>query len=83
MGTIRVKPGQSVEAGQPLGIVADDTFEGSTLAQFTVYYLDKAKAFTDAHSFTYLIPPFNTTTHPAGVVLQQGLFIRLISQKAL
>ncbi len=74
MGTIMVKLGQLVEAGQPLGTVADDTFEGNTLAQFTVYYLDKVKAFTEAHSFSYLVPTFYTTTHPAGVVLQQGAF---------
>jgi murein DD-endopeptidase MepM/ murein hydrolase activator NlpD len=72
-GTIMVKAGQSVEAGQPIGIVADDTFEGNTLMQLTVYYLDRAKAFTDAgHSFTYVIPAFYSTNAPAGIMLQQG-----------
>lgn len=74
-GTILVKEGQQVEAGEPIGVVADDTFEGNMLVQFTVYYLDRAKAFIDTgHSFTYVIPTFYSTTTPVGVMLQQGAF---------
>lgn len=74
-GTLMVKEGQRVEAGQPLGVVADDTFEGNTVAQFTVYYLVKSTNLTDkGYTHSYVIPTFYTTANPSGVLLQQGAF---------
>jgi Peptidase family M23 len=72
-GTILVKEGQSVEAGQPLGVVADDTFENTTVMQFTVYYLAQSRAFKDDnHPFEYVIPVFCSKDTPNGAVLQQN-----------
>jgi murein DD-endopeptidase MepM/ murein hydrolase activator NlpD len=74
-GLIWVKEGQWVEAGEPIGIVADDTFEGNTVVQFTVYYLPKSNAFNEnSHAYSYVIPTFYSTTSPGGVLLQQGAF---------
>lgn len=74
-GLIWVKEGQLIEAGEPIGIVADDTFEGNTVAQFTVHYLPKSKAFNaDSYDYSYVIPTFYSTTNPAGILLQQGAF---------
>ena len=74
-GTLMVKEGQRVEAGQPLGIVADDTFEGNTVAQYIIYYLVKSTNPADkGYTHSYVIPTFYTTTQPAGVLLQQGAF---------
>lgn len=72
-GTIVVQEGQTVEAGQALGIVADDAFENTTVVQFTVYYLAKSKAFKDNnYPFEYVKPSFCTQDNPAGAVLQQN-----------
>lgn len=74
-GLILVKEGQLVEAGEPIGIVADDTFEGNIVAQFTVYYLPKSNAFNEnSYAYSYVTPMFYSTTSPSGILLQQGAF---------
>jgi hypothetical protein len=74
-GALLVKEGDEVEAGQPIGIVADDAFEGSTVVQLTAYYLSKANAFSDTnHSFTYFAPTFYTQETPEGTLMQSLTF---------
>lgn len=74
-GTLLVKEGDEVEVGQPLGIVADDTFEGNRVIQLTAYYLSKATIFAEDNSaFTYLIPRFYTKDTPTGTPIQPGVF---------
>jgi Peptidase family M23 len=72
-GTLLVEEGQLVEAGQPLGIVTDDVFEGQIVMQFSLTYLSKAKAFDNAvYPFDFVVPTFYTKDNPSGTTLQNG-----------
>ena len=68
-----VAEGQEVEVGDPLGIVADDTFEGTHVVQFSVYYLSRTKAFNQTeYPYDFVIPSFYSPTNASGLVLQSG-----------
>ena len=72
-GEVLVKEGQNIEVGQALGIVADDAFEGATVAQLMIYYLSKTNAFIDTkHGYDYVKPIFYTKDRPEGKFLEHG-----------
>ncbi|MCA0230021.1 MAG: M23 family metallopeptidase [Bacteroidetes bacterium] len=72
-GKMLVKEGQEVEAGEPLGIVTDDTFEGSVVVQFSVYYLSRARAFNQTeYPYEFVVPSFYSPTNTSGLVMQSG-----------